>query len=361
MSPVGASSALPRTTAPGPVTALKEISITSSSITLTWKDPRSKSFTGVLIRKRQGTTAPATVSSGTYVVNVGAATQFSVPGLKANTPYSFSLFAHDAQKHYAKPAELTAITLTKAAPSFESASSAPFVVGSDGSFSVAASGVPTPTITETGTLPAGVTFSSSKRVLSGAPTVAGSFPITFTASNGVGAPATQPFTLSVSPAPTAPLVTSAAASSFVFGVAGAFTVTASGYPAPTIIESGTLPGGVTYSTSTRLLSGVPTATGVFPVTFTATNGVGSPSRQTFTLTVYKTPVITSVGPSAGGLGGGTTVTITGMNLNGASSVNFGSVQGTIEADTTTSITALSPAHARGPSTLPSSLPPVPRR
>ncbi|MGD0882140.1 MAG: Ig domain-containing protein, partial [Acidimicrobiales bacterium] len=84
------------------------------------------------------------------------------------------------------------------------------------------------------------------------------------------------------PADQAPAITSAASTTFNTGAAGTFTVTATGYPTPTITESGTLPAGVTFSGG--VLSGTPTATGTFPITLTASNGVGSNATQDFTLT-----------------------------------------------------------------------------
>jgi len=50
-----------------------------------------------------------------------------------------------------------------------------------------------------------------------------------------------------------------------------------------------------------------------------------------------------ISPNQGSTGGGTTVTITGTNLSGATAVHFGSKLATITADTATSITAVSPS------------------
>jgi hypothetical protein len=99
----------------------------------------------------------------------------------------------------------SAVPTGSSAPAFTSATSTTFTSGSLGTFTPVASGSPTPTITESGVLPAGVTFSSAG-VLAGTPTVTGSFPITFTATNGIGSPATQSFTLTVQ-APTSPTTT----------------------------------------------------------------------------------------------------------------------------------------------------------
>src|SRR5207247_567026 len=89
------------------------------------------------------------------------------------------------------------------APTVTSASAATFTVGSAAAFPVTTEGRPTVTTTsETGMLPAGVTFTNNKdgtATLSGTPGsgTAGRYPITITASNGVSPDATQCFTLVV--------------------------------------------------------------------------------------------------------------------------------------------------------------------
>jgi hypothetical protein len=64
------------------------------------------------------------------------------------------------------------------------------------------------------------------------------------------------------------------------------TVTATGYPAPKITESGQLPKGVTFSSATGTLSGTPKAgtEGSYAITITAKNSSGT-ATQNFTLTV----------------------------------------------------------------------------
>jgi hypothetical protein len=71
-------------------------------------------------------------------------------------------------------------------------------------------------------------------------------------------------------------------------------------------------------------------------------------QQSFTVTAPP-PVLSAVSPSYGAAAGGTTVTVTGANLTGATSVSFGGVVATnLTVVSATSITATTPAHAAGP-------------
>ena len=121
-------------------------------------------------------------------------------------------------------------------------------MGSAGSFTVHSTGNPTSALSESGTLPTGVTFvdnGNGTASLSGTPAAGtgGSYSFTITASNGVGSPATQTFTLTVD---AAPAITSANGTTFTEGSAGSFTVTSSGVPTAALSETGTLPAGVTF-------------------------------------------------------------------------------------------------------------------
>ena len=118
---------------------------------------------------------------------------------------------------------------------------------------------------------------------------------TVTATNGVGdgvtPAASQNFSITIIQAPVAPAITDGPPpTTGTVGVAYSFTYTASGYPTPVFnVSSGALPGGLTLNPTTGLLSGSPTATGVFTGTVTATNGVGDgvtpAASQNFSITV----------------------------------------------------------------------------
>jgi hypothetical protein len=87
-------------------------------------------------------------------------------------------------------------------PAFTSASSARFTRGLTGRFTVSAAGSPAPSLSESGTLPPGVTFhdnGNGTATLGGTPSVTSTvtYPLTLTASNGVPPNAVQHFTLTV--------------------------------------------------------------------------------------------------------------------------------------------------------------------
>ncbi len=88
----------------------------------------------------------------------------------------------------------------------------------------------------------------------------------------------------------APTITSASSTTFSSTLPGSFTVTTTGSPAPSLSVTGTLPSGVTFvdnGNGTATLAGTPasTATGTYPLSITANNGISPDATQSFTLTV----------------------------------------------------------------------------
>jgi len=126
-----------------------------------------------------GTPAPG--ASGTYRLTISAA-----DGIPPDATQSFTL----------------TVTAHQTPPAITSVNATTFTVGTAGTFTVTTTGDPTPAISETGALPPGVTIHDNgdkTAVLSGTPAAgtAGTYHVTFTAHNGAGADATQPFTLTV--------------------------------------------------------------------------------------------------------------------------------------------------------------------
>ncbi len=192
------------------------------------------------------------------------------------------------------------------APAITSPDSVIFVVGTAGSFTVQTTGVPNPTLSESGALPAGLTFidnGDGTATISGTPAAgsAGPYQVVITASAPQLPDATQTLTLK---AKEAPVFTSANSASFQVGVNGTFTVSASGFPTPSFTLTGTLPAGLTFAdkgNGTATISGTPAAgaAGTYTVTVNVTNDMADPS-QSLTVTVLPASSPPSSGTPAAG-------------------------------------------------------------
>lgn len=92
------------------------------------------------------------------------------------------------------------------APTIGTVSNPAFTVGTRGSTTMSTTGKPSPTISESGTLPRGLSFDPSTGAISGTPEsgTMGTYAITLTATNGVSPDATRSVTIEVKPAPEPP-------------------------------------------------------------------------------------------------------------------------------------------------------------
>ena len=247
-----------------------------------------------------------------------------------------------------RPASQTFHADVDQAPAITSVSNATFTVGSAASFTVTASGFPAATLGESGALPTGVTFNASTGVLSGTPAVgtAGTYNLTFTASNGVGSAATQSFTLTVNQAPA---ITSASNATFTDGTAGSMTVTASGFPTSTLGESGTLPSGINFNATRGMLSGIPAAGtgGTYALSFTAANGVGQPASQSFALTIDQAPAITSASNATFTVGSAGSFTVAASGFPAATLSESGALPTGVTFNASTGVLSGTPAAGTG--------------
>jgi hypothetical protein len=213
----------------------------------------------------------------------GTATLTGTPPGSSGGSYPLTLSAQTAG---GVTTQAFVLTVT-AGPAIVTSTSANATVGSGFNFTVRAKGFPVPTLTETGAIPQGLTWTDNgdgTATLAGAPGVAqgGVYKLTFTAAS-VDGTATESFTLTVAQAPG---MLSAPAATAVHGQPFSFTFAAAGYPVPVIGHSGSVPG-LTFGTSSNgalTLSGTPKAAGTYGLTITARNSVGSVT-QAFTLAV----------------------------------------------------------------------------
>ena len=151
----------------------------------------------------------------------------------------------------------------------------------------ASGGIPPYTFTLiSGALPAGVTLSAGG-VLSGVPTVSGTFTFDVKATDSAGGipdVGSQLFTLIIHAG--APSISTSSLPAATVGTAYSQTITATGGTAPYTfaVTTGSLPAGLTLS-SAGVLSGTPTAGGSFPITVTVTDSASKTGSANLTLTV----------------------------------------------------------------------------
>jgi hypothetical protein len=154
-------------------------------------------------------TAPASGASGTFSgggITARATTDSSgiatAPTLTANaTAGSFAVAAAAGVATATFTLTNTAVVVTTQPPRFTSASPPNSAVGMPYSHTLIASGSPAPSFAVSAPgLPAGLSLSGTSGLISGAPTVAGTFSGTFTASNGVAPNAAQSFTITIAKA-----------------------------------------------------------------------------------------------------------------------------------------------------------------
>jgi beta-glucosidase len=198
----------------------------------------------------------------------------------------------------------TTFTVDVAPLQFTSNPTTVFQAGNTGTFTVSTNSMPTATLTESGALPAGVTFTGNgdgtATIAGTAPAATGAFPITITARNGVSPAVTQKFTFYVG---SQPAITSSSSAVLTVGSSGSFTVATTGYPNPAITESGALPTGVTFTDNgngTATLAGTPASgtAGSYSITLTADNGL-TPATQALTLTVLNSAPTSTTAVLAG--------------------------------------------------------------
>jgi hypothetical protein len=223
----------------------------------------------------------------------GTATLSGTPAAATGGDYPLTITASNGSL----PNATQNVTITVTQPvAIGATGNAVFQAGDNGTYTVTTTpGDPATTgLTLHGTLPHGLSFSDNgdgTGTLTGTPSTGsgGDYPVTITASNGIGIAAVQQLDIAVNEPSS---ITSDDATTFSTGVSSSFTVgTAAGYPTLTnLVFSGTLPTGIHFTDNhdgTATLSGTPAAAtgGDYPLTITASNGVLPDAAQDFTLTV----------------------------------------------------------------------------
>jgi len=287
----------------------------------------------MLLNNGSGTAfAPMTIPE----VTAGKGSRADPIGFEGNGLTDFLVFNDMGA---ASPAPLQLIAFSPVvAPGITSPDTATVARNAPVDFSVTTVGSPTPSITETGALPPGVSFTDNGNgtaSLSGTTSSVGSFPITFGASNGFAPDATQSFTLTVDRRPT---VTSVSPPVVAVGATVPVTVTGTGFdPGATVTLRGPTPGvrasQVTVVDATtitaRITASVAAAPGEYSVRVADPDGLDAKCTTCFS--VIPAPSLTAISPPDAALGTRLPVTLTGTGfapgavVHGPSGVGFGSV------------------------------------
>jgi len=299
-----------------------------------------------------GTPTPTFALTGTVPAGVSIDSTTGVMTIAATTAagtHNFNVTAANTVDTYTQAFTLT-VTAATFAPVVTSANNTSVAELAGGSFTVTATGTPAPTFALTGTVPAGVTIDSSTGVMTIAATVAaGVHNFNVTATNAVDT-YTQAFTLTVTAATFAPIITSASSTSVAELAGGSFTVTATGTPTPTFALTGTVPAGVTIDSTTGVMTiATTTAAGVHNFNITATNAVDV-YTQTFTLTVTVStvaPTITSASSATISFGTADTVTVTATGTPAPTFALTGTIPAGVTIDSTTGVMTIAATVAAG--------------
>lgn len=266
------------------------------------------------------TTANGTVGADfTYTITASnSPTSFNVggnlpPGVSATTTvgstgtlsgrptvagtYQVTLSANNASGQTGATTTLTITVATPPnAPSITSSLTGPSVaVGAALSYTITASNPPITAYFASG-LPAGVTLSASTPgLISGTPTVAGTYDVQVRAANASGTGPTATVRMIVGGG--VPVVTSASTATGT--VSSSFSYATTTTPAATSFDlvSGTLPAGLSFNSSTGVISGTPTTTGSSTISVRGNNAAGAGIAASVTLTINPVP------PPSGGGGG----------------------------------------------------------
>ncbi|RXK17179.1 Ig-like domain-containing protein [Macrococcus sp. DPC7161] len=152
---------------------------------------------------------------------------------------------------------------------------------------------PTATTTLTN-LPAGLTYDPATGVISGVPTLPGSYDVLVTSTDPAGNSSTEVFNITVTDVTSAHILPIADVTTPEDEPMAPITVVLDDPTASATVTG--LPAGVTYDPISGIISGTPTDPGVYPVTVTSMDSSGNTETEIFTITVTDkvAPVITPI-------------------------------------------------------------------
>lgn len=194
-----------------------------------------------------------------------------------------------------------------------------------------------------GALPTGLSLSSGGTI-TGTPSAAGTANFTVTVTDSLGASGPKALSITINAAPTistaSPLPSGAQTIAYSTSLAAT-----GGTGALTFAASTPVPAGLTIS-SAGVLSGTPTVSGDFNITFRVTDSLGAFSEKLLALSLVPQPVIGGLSPSSAPAGvADVALTITGTGFSPNVTVNFGATAIAVASASATQINVTIPVAA----------------
>lgn len=178
-------------------------------------------------------------------------------------------------------------------------------------------------VLSSGSLPTGLSISAPSCVISGTPSLAGTFSVSVIASNSVGN--STPASLSVVIAPIAPTLSYASTTGTTSPLGSTVSIAPTTFDSGGIaltncaVTTGSLPTGLAVDPSTCVVSGTSASSGSFQLSIVATNSVGSSSPASLTILIITPPALSYINATGttGSFGSPMSISPTTWNDGGA--------------------------------------------
>ncbi|MGX1855387.1 IPT/TIG domain-containing protein [Streptomyces sp. NPDC055299] len=206
------------------------------------------------------------------------------------------------------------------------------------SVTITGSGFTGATLVKFGPNPASFLLVSDTQITAGTPAGTGTVTVTVTAPTGTSTQNVLFTYTSVA----APVLTALNPTSGPTSGGNAVILNGANLSGATSVKFGVTPAVVVSNTASQVVVIAPAGV-VSSVGVTVTTAGGTSNALVYSYVAAAVPVLTSLSPSSGPTAGGNTVTLSGANLSGATSVKFGVTPAVVVSNTASQVVVIAPA------------------